>query len=170
MLSRGLAGWRRAKYLFWKICMDCQCKGAGGQCAYKCGITSTSWDFFAVVVRRAPAISVVFYELSSLVLPTSPPPIDIIAGGGASDKSDSLHHLKAALLLESEPRSLALTADWYLANAAARLRGKGGTVRFSYKVQHQTTSLQFTNVQTDTIDRYVVYPCLIPVGHCINVG
>lgn len=66
---------------------------------------------FAVVVRRALAISVVLYELSSLVLPTSPPPIDIIAGGGACDKFHSLHHLKAALLLESEPRSLALTAD-----------------------------------------------------------
>lgn len=91
--------------------MDCQCNGASGQCAYRCSITSTHEDFFAVVVRRALAISVVLYELSSLVLPTSPPPIDIIAGGGASDKFHSLHHLKAALLLESEPRSLALTAD-----------------------------------------------------------
>lgn len=92
--------------------MGCQCNEAGGQCAYMCSITSTHWNRrFAVVVRRALAISVVLYELSSLVLPTSPPPIDIIAGGGASDKFHSLHHLKAALLLESEPRSLALTAD-----------------------------------------------------------
>lgn len=38
----------------------------------------------SAVEQKALAVSVVLYELSPLVLPTSPPPIDITVGGGAS--------------------------------------------------------------------------------------